>query len=155
GTSRFPQKGTLLAIYSRCVNTAEPLERALAERFPWCLGQIAHIKRIFQEFSVRKIQRGLLDYDDLLLYWEQALDTPSIGNVLAGRFQHVLVDEYQDTNPVQAGILRKMWALMKPATTDAQQTAISPDSGSSIMVVGDDAQSIYSFRGATVENILR
>jgi DNA helicase-2/ATP-dependent DNA helicase PcrA len=144
--SRFPRKGTLLAAYSRCVNTGQPLEEALAERFPWCMGHVADIKRIFREYSERKTQRGLLDYDDLLLYWDQALEVASVGDAIAGRFRHVLVDEYQDTNPIQASLLRKLWARMK--AQHAEQPA-------SIMVVGDDAQSIYSFRGATVENILR
>lgn len=151
-TSRFPQKGTLLAIYSRCVNTGESLEKALAERFPWCQGNSAKIKQIFQEYGLRKAQRHLLDYDDLLLYWDQALEIPSVGGAIAGRFQHVLVDEYQDTNPIQAAILRKLWGLMvNPGPRESQAP---PASNASMMVVGDDAQSIYSFRGATVENIL-
>src|SRR5579864_2825105 len=95
--ARFPKKGTLLAIYSRCVNAGEPLEQALAERFPWCQGHATDIKRVFNEYGQRKAQRSLLDYDDLLLYWDQALDTSGIGDALAGRFEHVLVDEYQDT----------------------------------------------------------
>jgi DNA helicase-2/ATP-dependent DNA helicase PcrA len=142
--SRFPRKGTLLAIYSRCVNAGEPLEKVLAERFPWCHNHQADVKRIIEEYVRRKIVRGLLDYDDLLLYWDQALDTPSVGEAVAERFQHVLVDEYQDTNPIQASVLRKLWTIMTR----------TPSSGCSIMVVGDDAQSIYSFRGATIENIL-
>ncbi|HLJ93834.1 MAG TPA: ATP-dependent helicase [Gemmataceae bacterium] len=142
--SRFPQKGTLLAIYSRCVNTGETLERALAEHFPWCQAHQVDIKRIFQEYSRRKHERQLFDYDDLLLYWDQALTVPAVAEGIAGRFQHVLVDEYQDTNPMQAAILRKLWARMQHANS----------SNCSLMVVGDDAQSIYSFRGATVKNIL-
>ncbi len=145
--SRFPQKATLLAIYSRCVNTGKSLDQVLAECFPWCQGTQADIKRIFEEYSQRKIQRELLDYDDLLLCWEQALDTPGVGAAIAERFQHVLVDEYQDTNPIQAAILRKMWCAITSTSKMAGR--------SSIMVVGDDAQAIYSFRGATVENILR
>jgi DNA helicase-2/ATP-dependent DNA helicase PcrA len=137
--SRFPQKATLLAIYSRCINAGEPLDQVLTTRFPWCAEHLDNIKRAFEEYANRKGQRGLLDYDDLLLYWDQALDVAA-GASLAGRFQHVLVDEYQDTNPLQASILRKMWAQMT--------------SPASIMAVGDDAQSIYSFRGATVDNIL-
>src|SRR5262249_5146089 len=85
---------------------------------------------------------------DLLLYWDQALDVAGVREALADRFQHVLVDEYQDTNPLQASILRKLWNLMR-------QEAGTPATSQSVMVVGDDAQAIYSFRGATVENILR
>src|SRR5438132_9122332 len=144
--SRFPQKSTLLAIYSRCVNRGEPLEQVLPERFPWCAAHQAEIGRVFREYMERKSQRELLDYDDLLLYWEQALETPAVAEAIAGRFRHILVDEYQDTNPIQAAILQKMWLKMTAANTSA---------ACSVMVVGDDAQSIYSFRGATIENILR
>jgi DNA helicase-2/ATP-dependent DNA helicase PcrA len=187
--SRFPQKGTLLAIYSRCVNTGAPLEETLLEHFPWCKGHQSAIKQVFQEYSRRKAERQLLDYDDLLLYWDQALTVPAVADAIAGRFQHVLVDEYQDTNPMQAAILRKLWLHMPNATPPPHLT-LSPDergegkvSGPltlpsppteggegrvrgptdcdspadrfSLMVVGDDAQSIYSFRGATVKNILQ
>src|SRR6516162_9792309 len=93
-TVRFPQKGTLLAIYSRCVNAGEPLEKVLAERFPWCQAHRADLARVFQEYGQRKAARHLLDYDDLLLHWDQALELPGVGDGIAGRFQHVLVDEY-------------------------------------------------------------
>jgi len=142
---RFPRKGTLLAIYSRCVNTSMPLDDVLTRWFPWCLDHVNDIKRIFSEYGLRKGQRNLLDYDDLLLSWQEALDTPGVGDAIADHFRHVLVDEYQDTNPAQAAILQKLWVRMNAATPG----------GCSIMVVGDDAQSIYAFRGATVENILR
>jgi DNA helicase-2/ATP-dependent DNA helicase PcrA len=146
--TRFPQKGTLLAIYSRCVNTGESLEQTLLEHFPWCQAHQPDIKRIFQGYGRRKAERQLLDYDDLLLYWDQALAHSVVADALAGRFQHVLVDEYQDTNPIQAAILRKMWSRMQGAERETSN-------GRSLMVVGDDAQSIYSFRGATVKNILQ
>jgi DNA helicase II / ATP-dependent DNA helicase PcrA len=149
---RFPQKGTMLAIYSRCLNTAGRLEDVLATHFPWCAGHELELKRVFQEYGDRKAHRHLLDYDDLLLYWDQALDHPQAGPDIAGRFQHVLVDEYQDTNAVQAGILGKLWtAVPGPADASAQVGG----SDRSLMVVGDDAQSIYRFRGATIDNILR
>jgi DNA helicase-2/ATP-dependent DNA helicase PcrA len=144
--SRFPQKATLLAIYSRCINTGETLERVLTDYFPWCEDKIEDIKAIFRNYAERKGERELLDYDDLLLYWDQALYDATAGPAIAQRFEHVLVDEYQDTNPLQASVLKKMWAQMDWS---------HPHAAPSIMVVGDDAQSIYSFRGATVENILR
>jgi DNA helicase-2/ATP-dependent DNA helicase PcrA len=165
--TRFPQKGTLLAIYSACVNTGAPLERMLAERFPWCQDCQSDIQRVFKEYSERKAQRNLLDYDDLLLYWQEALGVPGARESIADRFEHVLVDEYQDTNPVQATILERMWTLMirpkssSPPVGEGRGGGKSISDGNSraanrsIMVVGDDAQSIYSFRGATVENILR
>lgn len=144
--ARFPQKGTLLSIYSRCVNTGEDLEDVLTETFPWCEEHRADIKKVFQEYGRRKTEKDLLDYDDLLLFWEQALDMPKVGAGIAKRFSHVLVDEYQDTNPLQASILEKLWGSMTDDKDDGDR---------SLMVVGDDAQSIYSFRGATVANILR
>jgi DNA helicase-2/ATP-dependent DNA helicase PcrA len=151
--ARFPQKGTLLAVYSRCVNAGEPLEQVLAQRFPWCQEHLDAIKRVFRQYTERKAQRHLLDYDDLLLYWDQALQSQGVGEAIAAGFHHVLVDEYQDTNPLQAAVLRKLWARMgggPQATTGA-----APAARRSLMVVGDDAQSIYSFRGAAVENLLR
>lgn len=148
-TSRFPQKGTLLAIYSRVVNTGFSLEEVLHNHFPWCERKGEEIAAIFKEYADRKEARSLLDYDDLLLYWEQALDDPDVGPSIAGRFSHLLVDEYQDTNPLQASVLEKSWRLMnRDSSEDREQPR-------SIMVVGDDAQAIYSFRGGTVENILR
>jgi DNA helicase-2/ATP-dependent DNA helicase PcrA len=151
--TRFPQKGTLWEIYSRTVNTGFPLEQTLEERFPWCAPHREPIKLLFKEYTERKTRRGLLDFDDLLLYWQQALDVPALGVAIAGRFEHVLVDEYQDTNPIQAAVLRNLWARWHDDPPDhAADTKPSPSR--SLMVVGDDAQSIYAFRGATVENIL-
>jgi DNA helicase-2/ATP-dependent DNA helicase PcrA len=152
--TRFPKKGALSAIYSRCINAGEPLDQVLTERFPWCSSHKDGIKQIFQSYGTRKAERNLVDYDDLLLYWDQALDFPGVGEAIVKRFQHVLVDEYQDTNPLQGAILRKMWALMRKADCQARIESDSPAASCSIMVVGDDAQSIYSFRGATVQNIL-
>jgi len=80
----------------------------LTERFPWCQAHGTELARIFQEYGQRKAARNLLDYDDLLLYWDQALDLPGVSDGIACRFQHVLIDEYQDTNPIQASILRKL-----------------------------------------------
>jgi len=144
---RFPQKATLWEIYSRAINAGQPLERVLAERFPWCQDHCESIKEVVRQYAAGKADRGLLDFDDLLLYWQQALEAPGVGDTLAGRFRHVLVDEYQDTNPVQASILRALWSRMVPP-------AAVNDADASLMVVGDDAQAIYGFRGATVENIL-
>jgi len=148
--ARFPQKGTLLAIYSRCINTEVPLGRVLAEHFPWCLTGQDGIKQIFAEYGQRKAERQLVDYDDLLLFLDQALETPEVGAAIAEQFRHILVDEYQDTNPLQASILRKLWTVVQAA----HPNGATPATACSLMVVGDDAQSIYSFRGATVDNIL-
>jgi DNA helicase-2/ATP-dependent DNA helicase PcrA len=134
---RFPTKGTCLAIYSRAVNAREPLEVVLAKVFPWCAGWAAELRTLFSAYVEAKQRQNVLDYDDLLLYWAQMAAEPTLAADIAGRFDHVLVDEYQDTNALQGNIL----------------LALKPD-GRGMTVVGDDAQSIYSFRAATVRNIL-
>jgi DNA helicase II / ATP-dependent DNA helicase PcrA len=136
-SKRFPRKGTCLAIYSRAVNAQEPLERSLAESFPWCEEWERELRALFRGYVEAKQVRQVLDYDDLLLYWYHLMAEPALAEEIGARFDHVLVDEYQDTNALQAGILR----------------AMKPD-GRGLTVVGDDAQSIYSFRAATVRNIL-
>jgi len=135
--SRFPLKGTCLAIYSRAVNSQAPLEGVLAKHFPWCAQWEAQLKTLFGAYVQAKQDQHVLDYDDLLLYWAEMMKEPAIAQELGGAFDHVLVDEYQDTNRLQAEIL----------------LAMKPD-GRGLTVVGDDAQSIYSFRAATVRNIL-
>jgi DNA helicase II / ATP-dependent DNA helicase PcrA len=135
--SRFPRKGTCLAIYSYTVNAGFPLEETLAQNFPWCADWPGELRSLFEAYVVAKQRDNVLDYDDLLLYWRYAMAEPFVATEIRGYFDHVLVDEYQDTNRLQAKILR----------------ALRPD-GSGLTVVGDDAQSIYSFRAATVRNIL-
>jgi DNA helicase II / ATP-dependent DNA helicase PcrA len=134
---RFPAKGTCFAIYSRVVNTGAARPDVLASAFPWCREWEADLRMLFASYVEAKQTQSVLDYDDLLLYWSLMAEQPTIAADLAGRFDHVLVDEYQDTNRLQASIL----------------LALKPD-GRGLTVVGDDAQSIYSFRGATVRNIL-
>jgi DNA helicase-2/ATP-dependent DNA helicase PcrA len=135
--SRFPTKNTCLAIYSRAVNAQAPLADVLAQAFPWCADWEKELRLLFAAYVDAKQRHNVLDYDDLLLYWAQAMALPALAAEVAGRFDHVLVDEYQDTNRLQASIL----------------LALKPD-GRGLTVVGDDAQSIYSFRAATVRNIL-
>jgi DNA helicase-2/ATP-dependent DNA helicase PcrA len=134
---RFPAKGTCLAIYSRAVNSETSLEAVLAKAYPWCVGWEDELRDLFAAYVETKQRQNVLDYDDLLLYWAQMMSAPSIAEEIGGRFDHVLVDEYQDTNRLQATILH----------------GLKPD-GRGLTVVGDDAQSIYSFRAATVRNIL-
>ena len=134
---RFPQKATCLDIYSRCVNAAEPLEHVLGTRYPWCKDEAEGLKRLFAAYVDRKEAGHVLDYDDLLLFWRGMLADPGLGEVVRGHFDAVLVDEYQDTNALQADIV----ALLRP-------------DGTGITAVGDDAQAIYGFRAATVRNIL-
>src|SRR6266704_1068823 len=135
--SRFPTKGTCLSIYSRAVNAEAALEDVLAKAFPWCAGWAAVLKTLFAGYVEAKQRQNVLDYDDLLLYWAHMLAEPAFAEDIGARFDHILVDEYQDTNRLQATILR----ALKPG-------------GCGLTVVGDDAQSIYSFRAATVRNIL-
>lgn len=134
---RFPQKGTCADIYSRCVNSENPLPEVLKTTFPWCLEHEDDLKRLFAEYVERKIASGVLDYDDLLLYWLGILEDPTAAEAVRRRFDKVLVDEYQDTNRLQARIVQ----LLRP-------------DGTGVTVVGDDAQAIYSFRAADVRNIL-
>ncbi len=134
---RFPTKATCLAIYSRVVNSEAPLTEVLERTFPWCVPWEVELKRLFDAYVRAKQAQNVLDYDDLLLYWAHMMGEPSLAREIGERFDHVLVDEYQDTNRLQASIL----------------LAMKPD-GKGLTVVGDDAQSIYSFRAATVRNIL-
>jgi DNA helicase-2/ATP-dependent DNA helicase PcrA len=134
---RFPLKGTCLSIYSRVVNSREPLETVLQSTFPWCSEWEGQLKKLFGAYVDAKQEQNVLDYDDLLLFWAEMAADPELGPELGALFDHVLVDEYQDTNRLQAAIITGM----KPG-------------GEGVMVVGDDAQSIYGFRGATVRNIL-
>ena len=136
--NRFPQKGTCVAIYSRVVNSQEPLATVLQQRFPRCNAWEAELKGLFGAYVDAKRQQHALDYDDLLLHWWQMMTADAgLACVVGARFDHVLVDEYQDTNRLQAAILR----------------ALRPD-GRGLTVVGDDAQAIYAFRAAEVRNIL-
>jgi DNA helicase II / ATP-dependent DNA helicase PcrA len=135
--SRFPTKGTCLAIYSRCVNAEAELAQVVGQFFPWCSGWASELKDLFASYVEAKQKQNVLDYDDLLLYWAQMMSDTAIADDIGGRFDHVLVDEYQDTNRLQSSIL----LALKPG-------------GRGLTVVGDDAQSIYAFRAATVRNIL-
>jgi len=134
---RFPKKGTCMAIYSRCVNSRMKLGPVLGKAFPWCRGWEKELKELFDAYVDRKEALGVLDYDDLLVYWHALLGDETVGPAIGGQFDCVLVDEYQDTNSLQAEIIYRL----------------RPD-GQGLTVVGDDAQSIYGFRAATVRNIL-
>ena len=135
--NRFPQKATCLAIYSRVLNSRLPLGEALQGVYPWCAVWEAELRTLFGAYAAAKHAQCVLDYDDLLLYWAQMLDDATLARHVSARFDHVLVDEYQDTNRLQAAVL----------------LALKPD-GRGLTVVGDDAQSIYAFRAAEVRNIL-
>ena len=134
---RFPRKDTCLTIYSYRVNTRLSLKQTLDEQFPWVSDWQADLARLYREYVGRKQKNNVLDYDDLLLYWHTMMQNPTLAQSLAKHFDHVLVDEYQDTSVLQGEILY----------------ALKPD-GAGVTVVGDDAQAIYSFRAAAVDNIL-
>ncbi len=135
---RFPRKDTCLAIYSHRVNSRRPLLDTLKENFPWCADWHDDLTQLFRKYVEVKHTQQLLDYDDLLLYWHLLMQEPAVAREIGERFDHVLIDEYQDTNILQAEIVH----------------ALKPH-GRGVCVVGDDAQAIYSFRAASVENILQ
>jgi DNA helicase-2/ATP-dependent DNA helicase PcrA len=135
--SRFPRKDTCLAIYSYAINSGATIKATLRNQFPWCVEWKAELRKLFGEYAAAKQRQNVLDYDDLLLAWSEMMNDGDLAAEVGDRFDHVLVDEYQDTNRLQANILLKL----------------KPD-GRGLTVVGDDAQSIYSFRAATVRNIL-
>jgi DNA helicase-2/ATP-dependent DNA helicase PcrA len=134
---RFPQKSTCLGIYSFVINTQLSIADALERAYPWCAEWEAELRRLFRGYVDAKQQQNVLDYDDLLLFWSQMMAEPAIAETVRTGFDHVLVDEYQDTNALQAAIL----------------LGLKPD-GAGLTVVGDDSQSVYAFRAATVRNIL-
>ena len=134
---RFPRAETVLAIYSRHINTDRPIAELIGQQWPHFLSWTGDIEKLFGDYVQRKAERNLLDYDDLLLSWALLLEqAPTIAEQIRALYEHVLVDEYQDTNPLQSRILRGLCSHGR------------------ITVVGDDAQSIYAFRGATIRNIL-
>ncbi len=137
-SKRFPKKETLHWLYSRHINTELPLAELLHRDTPQFLEYEEQITSLFADYTLRKQERNLVDYDDLLVFWALMLESsPALAARICGMYDHVLVDEYQDTNLLQARILRGMCTASRKLT-----------------VVGDDAQSIYSFRGAHFRNIL-
>jgi DNA helicase-2/ATP-dependent DNA helicase PcrA len=137
GDKRFPRKDTCLAIYSHRVNTQRPLTETLDTLFPWCAEWEPQLILLYRAYVEKKLANQALDYDDLLLYWHAMMSDDRLASDISGEFDHILVDEYQDTNVLQAEILKRL-----------------RQHGDGVTVVGDDAQAIYSFRAATVDNIL-
>ena len=134
---RFPRKDTVASVYSRMVNAQVPLGEVLDRWYPWCRHEVDDLRRLFGAYTERKRTAGVLDYDDLLLYWRALAQSPEVGPVLEEQFEHVLVDEYQDTNAVQADILSGLCGRL-----------------GNVCAVGDDAQAIYGFRAASPEHML-
>lgn len=135
---RFPNKQTLNKIYSLAVNTGKELEEIVSDNYPHFLYEFDAIKKIHQIFQNYKRRNNLLDYDDLLIYFREFLNSGSAAtHSFLNTINFIMVDEYQDTNKLQADLVLGL--------TSKKQN---------IMVVGDDAQSIYSFRGANFKNIM-
>jgi DNA helicase-2/ATP-dependent DNA helicase PcrA len=135
---RFPKGDVLLDIYSFLINTRTPLELHLEQNYPHFMMFGPEIVNVFRRYKERKRDANSMDFDDLLVFWKVLLDDhPDVAESLKRQFRHILVDEYQDTNKLQADIIDTMASVRR-----------------NVMVVGDDAQSIYSFRGASFENIL-
>ncbi|HWK28299.1 MAG TPA: ATP-dependent helicase [Solirubrobacter sp.] len=135
--TRFPRKSTLLDIYSRTVNAQQPLSSVLDGAFPWCAEHREAISALFRDYTARKRTLGVVDLDDLLLFWRALAADEVIGPRLAGAFDHVLIDEYQDVNGLQVDIARSLARF-----------------GATVTAVGDDFQAIYGFRSASAEHIL-
>jgi DNA helicase-2/ATP-dependent DNA helicase PcrA len=135
---RFPRKNTIAEIYSKCVNTLRGMEEIVLEEFPHFADHLDDLDKLQRAYEQAKRQRQLLDYDDLLArLWELLNHNEEIRRTISRQYRYVLVDEYQDTNRLQAELIRRL-----AATHD------------NVMVVGDDSQSIYAFRGATFRNIM-
>ena len=135
--SRFPGKETCLAIHSRMNNSGENLTTVLEQHYPWCLDSERQLRKLFAAYAAEKKAQNVRDFDDLLLHWVELLKHPKLAREIGDRFDHVLVDNYQDTNKLQAEILLGM----------------KPD-GRGLTVVGDDVQPIYILRPVEVRNIL-
>lgn len=134
---RGPSSRAIADIYTRAVNTGSPAAAVMAESFPWCLDHADAIKALLRDYGHRKRQRGLLDLDDVLLCWRALLADADVGARIRARWDHVLVDEYQDVNGIQVDIVR----LLRP-------------DGTGLTVVGDDAQAVYGFRGADPDHLM-
>ncbi|EKD81147.1 MAG: hypothetical protein ACD_39C01949G0001, partial [uncultured bacterium] len=136
--SRFPQKKTISQMFSKANNLEKTLSEIISDFYPQFAEHSADIGRLYEEFAIYKQKNLLLDYDDLLIYMHKLLSSSEAARTaITSRYRYVMADEYQDTNGLQARI-----------------TFLLAGAGRNVMVVGDDAQSIYSFRGARVSNIL-
>jgi DNA helicase-2/ATP-dependent DNA helicase PcrA len=135
---RFPRKQTLFDIFSKSVNTVSSIKHILQEEYPHFEDYLEEITALHKAYETYKASHNLMDYDDLLLHLRRLLrQHENIRRILSDRYKYIMVDEYQDTNRIQADIVQLL-----------------ADRHKNIMVVGDDSQAIYSFRGATVRNIL-
>ena len=135
---RFPSAAVIRNVYSFSRNTDIPINEVLEMKYPNFLDCANDLEFLVKQYQQRKQQANSMDFDDLLWNWLRLMETqPQIADQISRRFAHILVDEYQDTNTLQARLIGKLGQVHK-----------------NIFVVGDDAQSIYAFRGADVKNIL-
>ncbi|MFA6106033.1 MAG: UvrD-helicase domain-containing protein [Patescibacteria group bacterium] len=137
-TKRFPSASAVASVISFSRNAERPLTEVVEERYPQWLMFLNELHQIATAYEKRKKESNAMDFDDLLINFSILLNQPGVGEKFSSQFQYILVDEYQDTNKIQASIIRKLSVKHK-----------------NLLVVGDDAQSIYSFRAATIENILQ
>lgn len=135
---RFPRKDTLRNIISVSVNKNVPVSEVLKKEYPHFLEYTADIGALRKKYAEYKIERNYLDYDDLLLYMRLLLEDDGVRSRLSDKYQYIMVDEFQDTNGLQGDL-----------------TYLLAEKHRNVMVVGDDAQSIYGFRGASFENIMK
>ena len=135
---RFPRKKTIATMYSKAVNKATPLEEVILEDYPQFLKETVDLLRLNEAYEAYKRKNLVVDYDDLLIYLRALLEeNPDVQETLSQTYRYIMVDEYQDTNKIQADIVRFLGATHN-----------------NVMVVGDDSQSIYAFRGANFRNIM-
>ena len=135
---RFPKKNTILEIYSKSINKVTPTTQVIAEEFPQFEHCVDKIIEVHKAYVAYKRENSVLDYDDLLLYVKLLLENnEDLRKNLSNQYKYIMVDEYQDTNTLQANVIQLL-----------------ASEHNNIMAVGDDAQSIYSFRGANYRNIL-
>lgn len=134
---RFPKKATLLDMYSKSVNKVTPTKQIISEEFPQFEHCIDKIIEVHKAYVTYKRENSILDYDDLLLYIKLLLENnEALRKKISGEYKYIMVDEYQDTNTLQADVIKLLASVHN-----------------NVMAVGDDAQSIYSFRGANYRNI--
>ncbi|MDD5530083.1 MAG: ATP-dependent helicase [bacterium] len=136
-STKFPKADILIEILSLAQNCLISVEQVIKDRYPFLKNNIKEITSVLELYDTKKKKQNIMDFDDLLTYWNKLLDIPEVNASITGKFKYILVDEYQDTNKLQLDIIYKMTSTHK-----------------NIMVVGDEVQSIYSFRGAEYRNII-
>ncbi len=133
----FPKKDLILNVSSKSTNSLKDIEDVISESYSHIEEYTQPIKRVLKKYQKKKKEANLMDFDDLLFFWLEVMKKESIREKYSRQFNHILIDEYQDTNRLQFEILKKL--------SSASQN---------ILAVGDDAQSIYSFRSAEIKNVL-